>query len=96
MLELYHYGFSTCSQKVRLGLADACVLPYVLRLDHLAMTPLVCSAARPSLARWHEGVRARPSFEVAVANWAPEPAVAMLRENGKAVWPQVEAMAGRA
>jgi len=78
------------------GLADACVLPYVLRLDHLAMTPLVSAEARPSLARWYEQVRGRPSFETAVANWAPELAVAMLRENGKAVWPQVEMIAARA
>jgi glutathione S-transferase len=78
------------------GLADACVLPYVLRLDHLAMTPLISAEARPSLARWYQRVQARPSFETAVANWAPEPAVAMLRETGKAAWPQVEAIASRA
>jgi glutathione S-transferase len=75
------------------GLADACVLPYVLRLDHLAMTPLISTAARPSLARWYQRVRARPAFEIAVAKWAPEPVVDILRENGKAVWPKVEAVA---
>ncbi len=78
------------------GLADACVLPYVLRLDHLAMTPLLAADARPSLARWYERVQARPAFEIAVSKWAPEAAVAMLRQNGEAVWPQVEAIAGRA
>jgi glutathione S-transferase len=78
------------------GLADACVFPYVLRLDHLAMTPLISSDARPSLARWYQRVQARPSFDVAVAKWAPEFVVAMLRENGKVVWPQVEALATRA
>jgi len=77
------------------GLADACVLPYVLRLDHLAMAPLLSAAARPSLARWYQRAQQRPSFQVAVAQWAPEPVVAMLRENGKVVWPQVEAVAGR-
>jgi glutathione S-transferase len=78
------------------GLADACVLPYVLRLDHLAMTPLISADARPALARWYQRVQERPAFEIAVSKWAPEPAVAMLRENGRAVWPQVEAIAARA
>jgi glutathione S-transferase len=78
------------------GLADACVLPYVLRLDHLAMTTLISTDTRPSLARWYQRVQARLAFEVAVSKWAPEPAIAMLRESGKAVWPQVEAMATRA
>jgi len=78
------------------GLADACVLPYVLRLDHLAMTPLIAADTRPSLAAWYQRAQARPAFEIAVSQWAPEPAVAMLRETGKAVWPQVEAIASRA
>jgi glutathione S-transferase len=78
------------------GLADACVLPYVLRLDHLAMAPLLSAASRPSLARWYQRAQQRPAFEIAVSKWAPEPIVAMLRENGKAVWPQVEAIAARA
>jgi glutathione S-transferase len=78
------------------GLADACVLPYVLRMDHLAMAPLISTGRRPSLARWYQRVQARPAFETAVSKWAPEPVVEMLRENGKAVWPQVEAIASRA
>jgi glutathione S-transferase len=76
------------------GLADACVLPYVLRLDHLAMTPLLSAEARPFLARWFQRAQERPAFEIAVSRWAPEPVVGMLRENGKAVWPQVAAIAG--
>jgi glutathione S-transferase len=77
------------------GLADAAALPYVLRLDHLAMTPLLSNDARPALADWYQRVRARPSFEVAVSKWAPEPAVEFLRMAGGAVWPQVEAVANR-
>jgi glutathione S-transferase len=76
------------------GLADAAALPYVLRLDHLAMGPLLSIDARPALADWYERVRARRSFETAVANWAPEFAVGILRMNGQAVWPQVARLAG--
>jgi glutathione S-transferase len=78
------------------GLADACVLPYVLRVDHLAMAPLLSADARPSLARWYQRAQARPAFQIAVSKWAPEPVVAMLRENGKVVWPHIQAMATRA
>jgi glutathione S-transferase len=74
------------------GLADAAALPYVLRLDHLAMGPLLSSDARPALADWCARVRSRRSFETAVANWAPEFAVEILRMNGQAVWPQVAAL----
>ena len=42
-------------------------LPYVLRLDHLGMAPLLSAPARPRLADWYDRVRARPSFETAVA-----------------------------
>lgn len=75
------------------GLADAAALPYVLRLDHLAMGPLLSADARPALADWYARVRARRSFATPVANWAPEPAVEMLRSNGRAVWPQVAELA---
>ena len=75
------------------GLADAAALPYVLRLDHLAMGPLLSTDARPALADWYGRVRARRSFETAVASWAPEFAVEILRMNGQAVWPQVAALA---
>lgn len=70
------------------GLADAAALPYVMRLDHLAMTPLI--AARPHLADWYARVRARPSFEAAVAAWLPEPVLQLFRKNGEEVWPDVE------
>jgi glutathione S-transferase len=70
------------------GLADAAVLPYVLRLDHLAMTPLLND--RPAVADWYARVRARPSFETAVAAWVPQPVLDLFRKNGEAVWPAVE------
>jgi len=78
------------------GLADACLLPYVLRLDHMAMSPLLAAEVRPSLARWYKRTQARPAYEVAVTKWAPEPVVQMLKENGKVLWPQVERVAANA
>ncbi len=70
------------------GLADAGVLPYVLRLDHLAMTPVI--EARPRLSDWYRRVQALPAYETGVASWLAAPVVEMLRNNGQAVWADVE------
>ena len=74
------------------GLADAGVLPYVLRLDHLAMTPLLSADARPRLADWYARIQARPAFAVAVTEWLPAPILAIFRAGGEAVWADVEPM----
>jgi glutathione S-transferase len=73
------------------GLADAATLPYVLRMDHLAMTPLI--EARPRVAQWLDRVQARPSYTTAVQDWLPEPVWKLFRDNGEAVWERVQAMA---
>jgi glutathione S-transferase len=80
----------------RFGLADAAALPYVLRLEHLAMTPLLAEAARPRVADWLARVKARPSFAVAVAAWAPAPILQLFRTQGEAVWADVEPLTRRA
>ncbi len=74
----------------RFSLADAAVLPYVLRLDHLAMTWLWADGARPRLAEWYAGVQARPAYAQAVADWLPEAVVTSFRANGEAVRAEVE------
>jgi glutathione S-transferase len=77
------------------GLADATVLPYVLRLEHLAMDPLLAAPARPRVADWLARVKARPSYGTAVERWAVPAVVEMLRRNGKEVWGEVEPLARR-
>jgi glutathione S-transferase len=76
----------------RFGLADATLLPYVLRLEHLAMDPLIDRAARPRVADWLARVKALPSYASAVEAWAVSAAIEMMRTNGKAAWPEVEAL----
>ena len=73
------------------GLADAALLPYVLRMDHLAMTPLI--EARPRVAKWYARVRELPAYQVAVTDWLPELVVELFRERGREAWPEVEALA---
>ena len=78
------------------GLADAAVTPYVLRLDHLAMAPLISAPARPRVADWYDRVRARPAYETAVTKWTPDFAVDFFRGAGEAVWTDVERIAASA
>jgi len=74
----------------RFGLADAAALPYVQRLDQLAMTPLLAAERRPRVADWLAGVRARPSYGPAITEWLPAPAIELFRGQGEAVWADVE------
>jgi glutathione S-transferase len=77
------------------GLADAAAVPYVLRMEHLAMTPLLSEAARPVLADWYRRAQARPAYRSAVLQWIPEPALGFLRASGEALWPEIEPLAAR-
>jgi glutathione S-transferase len=79
----------------RFGLADATLLPYVLRLEHLAMDPLLDRSARPRVADWLARVKALPSYATAVEAWAVPAAVEMMRSNGKEVWPEVAPLTKR-
>jgi glutathione S-transferase len=80
----------------RFGLADATLLPYVLRLEHLGMDPLLAPSARPALADWLARVKALPSYATAVEAWAVPAAVEMMRSNGKPLWPEIEPLTRRA
>ena len=76
------------------GLADAALLPYVLRLDNLFMTPLV--EARPRLNDWYARVQALPAYATGVEDWLPLPFVNLMRSNGEAVWGEVEPLTRQA
>ena len=71
-------------------LADTSTLPYVLRLDHLAMTPLI--QARPNVADWQARMAERPSYGPAIADHLLPPLVAQLKANGAEVWPDIAAL----
>lgn len=73
------------------GLADATALPYVLRMEHLAMDPLI--EERPRVSDWFGRWQQRASYATAVEAWAPAGVVEMLRSNGKSAWDEVERIA---
>jgi len=70
------------------GLADAALLPYVVRLDHLYMTSVI--EARGNLLAWYERAQELPAFARAITDWLAPPVVNMLRANGEAVRDEVE------
>ena len=74
------------------GLGDIVALPYLVRLDQLAMAPLLSVEVRPRVADWFERVKARSSFETAVRAWVPEMVDNLFRTQGEAVWPEVAAL----
>ena len=76
------------------GLADAAVLPYVLRLDNLFMTKPI--EARPNLLDWYGRVQALPAYATGVAQWLPAPFLQLMRRNGEAVWSEVEPLTQQA
>jgi glutathione S-transferase len=68
-------------------LADAALLPYVLRADHLGLVQLL--EDRPALMNWYERVCALPCYQQAVGEWLPEAAVNAFRAAGAAVAAEV-------
>jgi glutathione S-transferase len=70
------------------GLADAAALPYVLRLEHLAIAPAIEARARTT--DWLARLKARPAYAKAVGDWLPAPVIELFRKQGEAVWGEVE------
>ncbi len=74
------------------SLADAALLPYVLRVDHLNLDGLL--QGRAGLSDWYQRVQARPSYQAAVSDLLPAPLVAGFRKAGEAVADQVAQVIG--
>ena len=52
------------------SLADAALLPYVLRVEHIGLGSLV--ACRLSLAAWFKRIQEKPAYATAVAEYLPQ------------------------
>jgi len=74
----------------RFSLGDACALPYVLRLEHLAMGSLI--EARPRAADWFARVQALESYPAMISDGLPEPILAMFRNNAEDVRGELDAL----
>jgi glutathione S-transferase len=72
----------------RYGLADLALTAYVDRLDRLAMAGL-WSLRYPRVGEWLAAVRARPSYEVAIASYVPADFAAASRRAGENAWSEI-------
>ena len=70
------------------SLADMGYLPYVLRLEHLALSDWWDD--KPALADWFQRMKARVSYGPAVEAWLPAPLVERMHDDGTAAWPAVK------
>jgi ganglioside-induced differentiation-associated protein 1 len=72
------------------SMADIAMVPYVNRLDALAMDGLWGGGRLPRVERWFARVKERPTFEPALLDWMPAELAGEMRENGKQSWPDVK------
>jgi glutathione S-transferase len=70
------------------SLAEACLSPYLERLDRLGLSPM-WERARPRVADWFDRVRARPSFAAGITDFVPATLDDRLKERGEGVWSEV-------
>ena len=70
------------------SLAEACITPYMERLDRLGLAPMWDGL--PGVAAWFDRVRARPSFAAAFTSFPPSDYDDLLRDRGETVWPEVQ------
>ena len=69
------------------SLAEACLTPYIERLDRLGLAPMWRD--KPRLTDWFDRIRARPSFAAAFTAFEPVDYDDLLRDRNEGVWAQV-------
>jgi glutathione S-transferase len=69
-------------------LADVAFTPYLARLEHLNILPML--GARSHVIDWYRRCRERPSFHEAIVKWENPDYLALMRRRGAEEWPLVE------
>lgn len=62
----------------QVSLADGAMLPYVLRLEHLDLMPML--GTRPAIADWLNRMMARPSFVGSIGRWIPPERITFMKD----------------
>jgi glutathione S-transferase len=75
-----------------LTLADIAYAPYVTRLDHLKFLGMLDQ--NPRVADWYERMRARPSYQSALAAQFNPKYLPLMAEKGREAWPRVRSLLG--
>ncbi|HKU97577.1 MAG TPA: glutathione S-transferase family protein [Vineibacter sp.] len=69
-------------------LADLTALPYVARLEHMGLAPLIELAERPALADWYARMKDRASWHDAIGV-VPAAVIEHWQALGRAAWPKI-------
>ena len=72
-----------------ISLADIGYAPYVTRLDHLKFLPGMIEK-RPKVGAWYDRMRARSSYQDALAKWFNPKYLPLMEEKGNEAWPRVK------
>jgi len=78
----------------RFSLAEVAVLPFVTRLEMVAMDPLWSGGRRPRMHAWWGRLQARPSWQRQVRDAFPSSARERMRERGLQAWPVIARIVG--
>ena len=64
------------------GIADAATLPYIIRIEQLALGELISSSKRPNISLWYERIKNMDIFNNAVTSFIPEALIGVLTKFG--------------
>lgn len=78
----------------RFTLAEVAVVPFVTRLEMVAMDALWTGGRRPRVQAWWDRLQARPSWQRQVHDAFPASARERMRERGQQAWPVVAQIVG--
>ena len=65
------------------GLADAATIPYIIRMDQLALSSLFNESTRSNIYSWYNKIQKMDIFQKAVTEYIPQPLVAVLNKFGE-------------
>jgi glutathione S-transferase len=72
------------------SLADVAFTPYLARLEHLNLLPML--GERQRVAEWYDRCKARPSFAEAIVKWENPDYLGLMQRRGAETWPRIAAI----
>ena len=75
----------------RFSLAEVGVIPFVNRIDMLALSGM-WTESRPNLTGWWERIKMRPTFQDAMFKYVPPALRKLMTDKGREAWPKVRAI----
>ena len=79
----------------RFSLAEVGVVPFVNRIDMLALSGM-WTEARPNLTGWWERIKMRSMFQEAMHKYVPPALRTLMTDKGREAWPKVRDILGSA